>query len=263
MTDEQILAIAGQLWRQNEGAEFTMDRLSDAAGVSRATLYRRFGSREAILQRLANEHGLDVQDLDRPDIPTRIVLAARTVFGRYGFAGVTIEQIAQEAEVGPATVYRHFGSKEKLIEAFVQASSPRQLMRNFIAGSPSDLEADLVTLATTALEFIQDNRGLLRVLLFENQESDSLLEQARATQGRTVTTLASYLADHMALGNLKQADPFALALSFIGMLIGLAFIGPHSYDHPITDTKFVAQFVTRIFLSGAAQQHPQKVKIHP
>jgi AcrR family transcriptional regulator len=263
MTDEQILAIAAQLWAQNQGAEFTMERLVEATGVSRATIYRRFGSREAILQRLVDEQAIDVEELSRPDIPTRIVQATRTVLGRYGFAGFTVEQVAQEAGVGPATVYRHFGSKEGLLGVFVRASSPRHLIRSFTADEHSDLEADLVLLATTTLEFIHDNQGLARIVLFESQGAEVMLEQIRATQGRTVTTLAKYLADHMILGNLKQSDSFALALSFIGMLIGLAFVGPHSYDRPITDPKSVAQFVTQIFLYGMAQEHPQRIETHP
>jgi AcrR family transcriptional regulator len=263
MTDEQILAIAGQLWAQNQGAEFTMERLVEATGVSRATLYRRFGSREAILQRLADEHALDVQELSRPDMPTRIVEATRASLSRFGFAGTTVEQIAQEAGVGPATIYRHFGSKEGLIEAFVKASTPRHLIRGFTVNEESDLETDMTLIATTLLEFIHDNQGLARIILFESQGGEAILERVRASQGRTVTALAKFLEDHMALGHLQESDPFDLALSFIGMLLGLAFIGPHSYDRPFTDPKQFAQLATRIFLHGMAQAQPQKLEMQP
>lgn len=260
MTDEQILAIASQLWQQSTGADFTMERLVECTGISRATLYRRFGSREAILQRLADEHAVDVQELARPDMRTHIVQATRTMLSRYGFAGITIEQIAQEAGVGTATVYRHFGSKEALIEAFVQASSPRTLIRALKADESSDLEADLTLLATTTLEFARDNPGLIRMIVLEGQSNEAILAQIRASQGRTVTSLAEYLAAHMAMGNLCQADPFALALAFVGMILGLGLIGPQSYDHPVTDANCVAQQVTRIFLHGVAQVNPKKVE---
>jgi AcrR family transcriptional regulator len=262
MTDEQILTIAAHLWLQSDGADFTMERLVEATGISRATLYRRFGSREAILQRLVDEQAIDAPELARPDIRTRIVQATRVVLSRYGFAGTTVEQIAQEAGVGPATVYRHFGSKEALIEAFVQASHPRQLLRSFTANAESDLEADLTLLATTMLEFVHENPWLIRMLVFESQEAKALLAQVRATQGRTVTYLAKYLADHMALGHLPEADPFDLALAFFGMLLGFGFVGPHSYDRPVTDTKSTAQLATRIFLHGVAQVQPQKLESH-
>ena len=260
MTDEQILAIASQLWQQSMGEDFTMERLVESTGISRASLYRRFGSREAILQRLADEHAIDVQELARPDIHTRIVQATRSMLGRYGFADVTVEQIAQEAGVGTATVYRHFGTKEALIEAFVQASSPRTLIRALKADENSDLEADLVLLATTTLEFARDNPGLIRIIVLENQGNEAILAKIRASQGRTATSLADYLAEHMAMGNLRQTDPFALALSFVGMLLGQGLLGPLSYDRPITDVNCVAQQVTQIFLHGVAQVQPKQVE---
>lgn len=255
MDDEQILAIGVQLWRQSQGDEFTMDKLSEATGVSRATLYRRFGSREAILQRLVDDHALDIEALSLPDIPTRIMHATGVALNRAGFAGVTIDMIAQEAGVGPATVYRHFGSKDALIEAFIGFNSPRQLLRSLVANAESDLAADLILLAKTMLEFMRDNQGLVSTFAFENQGSEAHIAKIRASQGRTIYMLTDYLAGHMALGNLHQGDAFALALSFMGILIGVGLVGPKSYDRPITDLDAVAHNVTQLFLHGIAPQH--------
>lgn len=45
----------------------------------------------------------------------RVQAAALDLFERHGFAGVSIEQIAAAAEVGAATIYRHFGTKERIV----------------------------------------------------------------------------------------------------------------------------------------------------
>jgi AcrR family transcriptional regulator len=45
----------------------------------------------------------------------RVQEAALELFEARGFAAVTIEEIAAAAEVGPATVYRHFGTKERIV----------------------------------------------------------------------------------------------------------------------------------------------------
>jgi AcrR family transcriptional regulator len=52
----------------------------------------------------------------------RILTAAEEVFGAQGSAGST-EEVARRAEVGIATVFRHFPTKDQLIEA--------TLVRNF------------------------------------------------------------------------------------------------------------------------------------
>ncbi|MBE1495324.1 AcrR family transcriptional regulator [Amycolatopsis lexingtonensis] len=55
---------------------------------------------------------------DARDNRTRILAAARTAFGSAGL-DVPVREIARRAEVGPATVYRHFPTKRALVtEAF-------------------------------------------------------------------------------------------------------------------------------------------------
>ena len=41
--------------------------------------------------------------------------AAIELFGKHGFANTTVEEIAHKAGVGPATIYRHFETKERII----------------------------------------------------------------------------------------------------------------------------------------------------
>lgn len=45
----------------------------------------------------------------------RIQLTALDLFDRYGYQQVSVERIAAAAEVSPSSVYRHFGTKERLV----------------------------------------------------------------------------------------------------------------------------------------------------
>src|SRR5258705_3448955 len=50
-----------------------------------------------------------------------ILDGARAVFMREGFAQGSVDAVAVEAGVGKQTIYRHFRSKEALVEALVEA----------------------------------------------------------------------------------------------------------------------------------------------
>ncbi|MCH8813884.1 MAG: TetR/AcrR family transcriptional regulator [Chloroflexi bacterium] len=50
---------------------------------------------------------------------TKILDAARFVFGRRGFSQATIEEIAEEAGVSNGALYHHFAAKEELFKAIV------------------------------------------------------------------------------------------------------------------------------------------------
>ena len=45
----------------------------------------------------------------------RVQSVALDLFEAHGFDEVTVERIAEEAEVSPSSIYRHFGTKEQLV----------------------------------------------------------------------------------------------------------------------------------------------------
>jgi AcrR family transcriptional regulator len=56
-----------------------------------------------------------VRDRRRVEAKRSIQAVALDLFEELGFASVTMEQIAAAAEVGVATVYRYFGTKERVV----------------------------------------------------------------------------------------------------------------------------------------------------
>ncbi|MGW1738431.1 TetR/AcrR family transcriptional regulator [Nocardia sp. NPDC001965] len=96
----------------------------------------------------------------------RILTAAEEVFGSHGGSGST-EEVARRAGVGIATVFRHFPTKEELIEA--------ALLRHF----------DQLTERANALALDADQAVAWRTLV-----------RAMIETGATKLTLASTLDDH-------------------------------------------------------------------
>jgi AcrR family transcriptional regulator len=62
-----------------------------------------------------------VNTAGKPPITERVISAARELFYAQGYE-VTIDTIAQRASVAKPTVYVHFGSKDTLIEAVLEAA---------------------------------------------------------------------------------------------------------------------------------------------
>lgn len=228
-----------------------MDTLAAATGVSRATVYRQVGSREALLERLAAE-GVEVGD--REDVRSRILSAAGTVFARAGFDAATVEAIAEAAGVGSATVYRHFGDKRSLTEAYLAESTPRQLVWS-IAREPSlDLRADLEHIVQTILERMEAQRDILPLALLERIRGSSLLSDVMHGPNRTIHGIAALLRGYIERGELEAQEPELLARALQGMVVTFGFLGgmlglPAPPPHEVT-----ARLIVGIFLDGARKK---------
>ena len=94
----QVVAAARSLLTAQP--EASIGRIASEAGVSRATFYRHFGSRDALLAAVEVEPPVPARD--------RILEAAADLLGRGGLHGFSMEELAVAAGVSRATVYRLF-----------------------------------------------------------------------------------------------------------------------------------------------------------
>ena len=247
---EAILRAAADLARE-QGDAFTMEQLERRTGLSRATLYRRVGSKRAVLERLAAKG--EAPTPERQGARARILAAARRVVAARGVGGATMERVAEEAGVGVATVYRHFGGREKLLAAFANATEGRARVRHTIERADGDLRTDLTAVARVALALFIDNRDLMRILIGGTPEELAVLRALKGSSERTLDRLASLFQREAVAGRLTRAgSPRRLALAFVGMLLAFAVIGPEHYAIGADDPDALATLAVRLFLDGAA-----------
>jgi AcrR family transcriptional regulator len=245
-----ILDTAERLLAARAGGDFTMEQLAAESGLSRATLYRRMGSKEALLQRLVCERGIKVEILDSADIPTRILQAARLAFGRNGLARTTMEQIADEAGLGVATVYRHFGDRDSLLRAFLQLHTPQRTFQEVALHSSGDIEDDLLNLVTGMLTFLHRHRDMIWLGLVEGEETRRILARLREAPEGTRSDLIRFLEAAVGAGQLQDRDPEQMATALAGMLMTFALQVPVLGGPPLENPRQAAEFIVELFLNG-------------
>lgn len=226
-----------------DGAIPSMGELAKRAGMSRATLYRIFPSRGALRAAL-EARGLDLAPQEAPR--DRILDAVEALLKEQGLRATTIEAVSERAGVGAVTIYRTFGDRRGLFEAFVQERSPRQLAPQLLQTTDDDPAAALRVLARAALIFVGEHRALLPLILTPDPEARELFERLRELPGSTREALATFFGRQVAAGRLR-GEPAALAAAFVGMVAAAALV-PGPGDHPGVDA--VADRVVSHFLYG-------------
>ena len=246
-TEQKIFQAAYTLL-DSHGEAFTMGMLEQTSKVSRATLYRRIGNKEALLRRIAEERG---ERFERVDVKPRILCAARTVFSREGFAAAAMEQVATEAAVGVATVYRHFGDKEGLVLSFIEELSSRTEVRKQMLQPSEDVRADLKNLLELVLPIFYENRDMFRLVMLGSESDRQFLKTLRSRSDSTFSRFTSYLKMQIKQNRLKTAmNPDDLALALMGMVMSFTIVGPLHYGRTLENIEDYSNIIVDLFLNG-------------
>jgi len=104
----------------------------------------------------------------RPPTRQLLLAAAARVFARDGLGGATTRAIARAAGVNEVTLFRHFGTKEHLLEAVVGSAfgAARQPPAGTPAGTRS-LRDDLASFAERYETLLVANLPLIRTMIGE------------------------------------------------------------------------------------------------
>jgi AcrR family transcriptional regulator len=223
ISKQQVLAAltAATHTRHDQGreglAELSMDELAARAGVSRATLYRLFGSQQHLLQRL----GLQPP----PTVRSRILDTALELVGRHGLAELSMDDLAAQAGVSRATLYRLFPGKEALFAELVRTFSPFEPIAAVLEAMGEQPPAEVIPAIAQAMAAAMDGHmGLLLQLLFEfarhpDPDGGRGTSEDVAQGMRTLPLVAGYLDRQMAAGRLRRMDPDLAVQALIGPIV--------------------------------------------
>jgi TetR/AcrR family transcriptional regulator, repressor of fatR-cypB operon len=149
-----------------------------------------------------------------------IMQAALELFVERGFYGVAVPEIAERAQVGAGTIYRHFESKEALVNALYRQEKQR-FAQTVITSFPAIERARELfrTLWTRMATFATTNESSF-VFLELHHHAPYLDDNSRAVEQRMIELFEGVIAAAQSRGELKLAPPRLL----MGIVMG-AFTG--------------------------------------
>jgi AcrR family transcriptional regulator len=152
----------------------------------------------------------------------KLIDAAVSVFGEYGFRGATTRRIAESAGVNEVTLFRLFGSKGALLEEAVRESQTATARRAdaHLPDEPAEVEAELTAWAREQWRSMRERRAVIRKMMGEVEEHPHI--SACLTEGweRIHGAVTRYLER---LRERRQIDPDVSIQTAVAMLNGVLF----------------------------------------
>ena len=182
--------------------------------------------------------------------------ATMRVIARKGMSAATMQDIADEAGVAKGTIYLYFRDRDELVEKTFESAIQR-VSEQVDAALDLDLSIEEKIRAITAahLSFFGKNREFFRLYI-----SLRLAENPNARQQRKhkqdcqpqyharVQKLADMLAKHMQSGQVRDGDPYRLAL-FLMEGSAAIMLQRLTEDHPPNEQADL-DLITGLILDG-------------
>jgi len=196
-----------------QGGRPSVQEVARTAGISRATFYRHFRSRDDLIRELAVD----------PDPATRdrILETAVDLVGRQGLAALSMDELAATAGVSRATVYRLFPGKAALFRQVVRAFSPLETVVETL-GRLQDRPPEEVmpAIAMAAARSLRGRMGVVRAVFMEvSAQGPDTAEAVEYVFTRGLSALIGYIVSQMAAGRLRPMHPLLALQSLIGPIL--------------------------------------------
>jgi AcrR family transcriptional regulator len=199
----------------------------------------------------------------RSPAAARILREAMRLFAERGYERTSIADIQAAAGLAPGSgaLYKHFPSKEAVLAAgmddFVEGAERARALIRSVPGTP---EQALGTLARAALQMLDDDRDVLRIVWRELEQFPALRDEVRERRMQaTYAALADWMRERAAAGELRVDDPEAAAAVLLGSLTSFKVFETLLGERParLDDERFVRAWL-RVMLRGLLPESPRE-----
>src|SRR5215472_623438 len=176
----------------------------------------------------------------KPDRKRQIIEASMQVFARKGFRGTTTRDLATEAGVNEAIVFRYFKTKEELYTAIIEHKADEhrnaQIEELERLAAPADEEKFFESVGRSFLRRHEEDTTLLRLLLFSALEGHQLSETFVSSMA-VRHPIGNYIQQRIDSGAFRPLNAQLAARGLFGMFASFVlwqeifgFKGKHPHD---------------------------------
>lgn len=183
---------------------------------------------------------------------TRIFAATRQLIAKKGRRGTTTREIAELAGVNEATLFRHFGNKDALIEACIVHYCPANVLVELVPSLGGDVEQDLRKIARLMVDEMESLRDLILATFAEEDQWAAAGDAAWRAPSMILETLKQFMARRVESGEL-EGDPTLLARFFMGTLFSYV-VGRKRLPYPTGSADEIIDFNISVFLNGVRKK---------
>lgn len=150
----------------------------------------------------------------RADRREQLVDTAQQVFVSSGFAGASMEDVADQAGVTKPVIYDHFGSKDGLLTAVISRLGEQMLgaIADAVVGTGSPREA-LESGLTAYFRFVDRYAGAWALMLREVAPGSAAADEAERIRSAQVAMIAALVQLHLPDGDAARAEVYAHVVS--------------------------------------------------
>lgn len=179
----------------------------------------------------------------------RILDAAARILAEVGFRATTTRRIAEEASVNEVTIFRHFGSKERLLLAALHRAAARDPAPP-LPENPQDPSAELMAWCQVHMARLYAARHVLAASMAERAHYPDACAHAGERPAHIHAELTGYLSRLRAAG-LAGGDwvPEMAAAMLMGSLFATAIHADHAPPGMPPPAEAVRHFVP-LFLAA-------------
>lgn len=189
-------------------------------------------------------------------VRAQIVSTAIQLFSRHGITNVTVEQIAEAADIGKGTIYNYFQTKEDIVVAFMVDLERRvQARLNDLANSTESLDSILGEFVRLQFRWKRRYHQFVRVFLAQMfLHADSFLPYMVEMQ-KVIDPPMEKLFQSLQQRRLLRSDVNVaeLVVVFKTVQLGLTALWAVE-DSPFPGTEFILQREMKLFCEGLKER---------